>query len=137
MTQNEKTIRHMIRDLGRVRTSSALLKLRRKSKGWSPDTVHVVVFVDRARMDRATGCMPFVVCEVGPEGRTLDEGIVIEGDETYVVDELLEGYSTGPYTFEVRPWSGALHQYSRVAASNFSKSVDLIYRNIVRVYTTD
>ena len=122
MTQNEKTIRQMIRDMGRIRTSGALGIIGRKAKRWSPDTVHVVVFVDRARMDRETGCMPFVVCEVGQGGKTLDEGIVIENGDTFVVDELREGYSTGPYTFEV--------------GRHFSKSIDLTYRDIVRVYTT-
>lgn len=121
MTQNEKTIRQMMRDLGRLRTYSTLCIIRRKAKGWSPDTDHVVVFVDRARIDRAEGCMPFVICEVGPEGRTLDEGIVIENGQTYIVDELREGYSTGPYTIEVVP--------------NLHKSLDAIF-NTLRGYTT-
>lgn len=89
MTQNERTIRQMTRDLGRLKTGRTLRRIRLNTKRWSPATTHVVVFVDRATLDRATSCMPFVVCEVGPEGKTLDEA------------ELGEGYSTGPYTFEV------------------------------------
>jgi hypothetical protein len=64
--------------------------------------------------------MPFVICEVPTEGRTLDEGIVIEGGETYVVDELREGYNTGPYTFEVVP--------------NLHQSLDAIF-NTLRGYS--